>query len=198
MKKILVIDDSPTVRQQVGLALSQAGYQVVEAVDGLDAISKIDASVAMLICDVNMPRMNGLEMLEKLRTDARWKALPVVMLTTEGQPALIERAKKAGAKGWIIKPFKAELLVAAVQRSITQAAREIERLNAAARVLSINARIEASRWHGSSVFTTIASEMQQLSKAIAGANKTVCDLANAMENAVPQLVRQNQTLARVV
>jgi two-component system chemotaxis response regulator CheY len=69
-----------------------------------------------LICDVNMPRMNGLEMLEKLRTDVRWKALPVVMLTTEGQPGLIERAKKAGAKGWIIKPFKAELLVAAVQR----------------------------------------------------------------------------------
>jgi two-component system chemotaxis response regulator CheY len=116
MKKILVIDDSPTVRQQVGLALSQAGYQVVEAVDGVDAISKVDTSVSMLICDVNMPRMNGLEMLEKLRTDARWKTLPVVMLTTEGQPALIERAKKAGAKGWIIKPFKAELLVAAVQR----------------------------------------------------------------------------------
>lgn len=116
MKKILVIDDSPTVRQQVGLALSQAGFQVLEAVDGMDAIGKVDASVAMLICDVNMPRMNGLEMLEKLRADARWKTLPVVMLTTEGQPALIERAKKAGAKGWIIKPFKAELLVAAVQR----------------------------------------------------------------------------------
>jgi two-component system chemotaxis response regulator CheY len=116
MKKILVIDDSPTVRQQVGLALSQAGYQVVEAVDGVDAIAKVDATIAMLICDVNMPRMNGLEMLEKLRADARWKALPVVMLTTEGQPGLIERAKKAGAKGWIIKPFKAELLVAAVQR----------------------------------------------------------------------------------
>jgi two-component system chemotaxis response regulator CheY len=116
MKKILVIDDSPTVRQQVGLALSQAGYQVLEAVDGLDGIAKVDATIAMLICDVNMPRMNGLDMLEKLRGDARWKALPVVMLTTEGQPALLDRAKKAGAKGWIIKPFKAELLVAAVQR----------------------------------------------------------------------------------
>jgi two-component system chemotaxis response regulator CheY len=116
MKKILVIDDSATVRQQVGLALAQAGFQVIEAVDGYDAIAKVDATVAMLICDVNMPRMNGLEMLEKLRTDARWHKLPVVMLTTEGQPGLIERAKKAGAKGWIIKPFKAELLVAAVQR----------------------------------------------------------------------------------
>ena len=104
------------MRQQVGLALSQAGFQVIEAVDGVDAINKVDASIAMLICDVNMPRMNGLEMLEKLRTDTRWSALPVVMLTTEGQPGLIERAKKAGAKGWIIKPFKAELLVAAVQR----------------------------------------------------------------------------------
>lgn len=116
MKKILVVDDSPTVRQQVGLALSQAGYEIVEAVDGLDAIGKVDPTIAMMICDVNMPRMNGLEMLEKLRTDARWNALPVVMLTTEGQPGLIERAKKAGAKGWIIKPFKADLLVAAVKR----------------------------------------------------------------------------------
>jgi two-component system chemotaxis response regulator CheY len=116
MKKILVIDDSPTVRQQVGLALAQAGFQVVEAVDGVDAIAKVDASIAMLICDVNMPRMNGIELLEKLRGDARWKALPVVMLTTEGQPGLIERAKKAGVKGWIIKPFRADLLVAAVQR----------------------------------------------------------------------------------
>jgi two-component system chemotaxis response regulator CheY len=111
-----VIDDSPTVRQQVGLALTQAGFQIVEAVDGVDGINKVDASIAMAICDVNMPRMNGLEMLEKLRTDDRYKALPVVMLTTEGQQQLIERAKKAGAKGWIIKPFKAELLVAAVQR----------------------------------------------------------------------------------
>jgi hypothetical protein len=88
--------------------------------------------------------------------------------------------------------------VAQQVRSITTAAREIERLNAAARVLSINARIEASRSSGSAVFGTIANEMQQLSKAIASANKTVYNLANAMEKSVPQLVRQNHTLAHVV
>ncbi len=115
MKKILVVDDSPTVRQQVGLALAQAGFQVVEAVDGLDGLSKIPGA-AMVICDVNMPRMNGLEMLEKLATDPVSSKIPVLMLTTEGQPALIERAKRAGAKGWVIKPFKADLLVAAVKK----------------------------------------------------------------------------------
>jgi len=83
-------------------------------------------------------------------------------------------------------------------RSITAAARDIERLNAAARVLSINARIEASRSSGSSVFSTIATEMQHLSKAIASANKTVYELANAMEKAVPELVRQNHALGKVV
>lgn len=101
--------------------------------------------------------------------------------------------------GKAVAEHAAQVAAVAVQvRSITTAAREIERLNAAARVLSINARIEASRSAGSAVFSTIANEMQQLSKAIANANKTVCDLANAMEKTVPQLVRQNQTLARVV
>jgi len=88
--------------------------------------------------------------------------------------------------------------VAEQVRSISTAAREIERLNAAARVLSINARIEASRSSGSAVFSAIANEMQQLSKGIASANKTVYELANAMSKAVPELVRQNHTLAQVV
>lgn len=115
-KRILVVDDSATVRQQVCDTLAAAGYESVQAVDGLDAISKLDASVGLAICDINMPRLNGIEMLEKIRTDARWNALPVVMLTTEGQASLIARARQAGAKGWITKPFKADLLLAAVRK----------------------------------------------------------------------------------
>jgi two-component system chemotaxis response regulator CheY len=120
-KKILVVDDSQTVRQQVGLALKQAGYEVVEAVDGLEGSQKVDSTIAMVICDVNMPRMNGLEMLETVKGGGKNPNLPFVMLTTEGQPALIDRAKKAGAKGWIVKPFKAELLVAAVAKLVSAA-----------------------------------------------------------------------------
>jgi two-component system chemotaxis response regulator CheY len=117
-KTILVIDDSASVRQQVRMALSQAGFDIVEAVDGLDGAEKIEASndIAMVICDVNMPRMNGLEMLERVKGGGQRGALPIVMLTTEGQPALIRRAKAAGAKGWIVKPFRADQLVAAAQK----------------------------------------------------------------------------------
>ncbi|MBN2715880.1 MAG: response regulator [Deltaproteobacteria bacterium] len=116
-KKVLVVDDSQSVRQQVGLALEQAGYDVVEAVDGEDGASKIMSlpDLSMVISDVNMPRLNGLEMLEKVSAKLK-EGLPVVMLTTEGQPALIKRAKEAGAKGWVVKPFKAAQLVATVDK----------------------------------------------------------------------------------
>lgn len=117
-KKILVVDDSETVRQQVRLALAQAGFDVDEAVDGQDGVDKLSAGgdYAAIICDVNMPRMNGLELVEKVKGDGRFANLPIVMLTTEGQPAMIQRAKAAGAKGWIVKPFKANMLVAAVTK----------------------------------------------------------------------------------
>jgi two-component system chemotaxis response regulator CheY len=117
-KKILVVDDSATVRQQVSITLSSAGFTVIEAVDGVDGLSKIEANtdLALVICDVNMPRMNGLELVESVKGSGRAANVPIVMLTTEGDPSLVARAKQAGAKGWIVKPFKPELLVAAARK----------------------------------------------------------------------------------
>lgn len=116
---VMVVDDSATVRLQATRALVHAGYAVVEAVDGLDALDKLAAGegVALILCDVNMPRMSGIELIEALA--ARLTAMPpVIMLTTEGHPKLIQRAKASGAKGWMMKPFKPELLVAAAKKLI--------------------------------------------------------------------------------
>jgi two-component system, chemotaxis family, chemotaxis protein CheY len=120
--KVLVIDDSLMVRQQVSRALTAAGFSIVEAADGLEALQKLASSpeTRLVVCDVNMPRMNGIEFLERL--NATGPAVPVVMLTTEGQPELIQRAKALGAKGWIVKPFKPELLVAAAKKLTAAAA----------------------------------------------------------------------------
>ena len=116
VKKILVVDDSDTVRQQVRLALAPAGYELIDAVDGLDGLSKmrIHRDLAAVLCDVNMPNMTGLQMVEAARGDGT--TLPIIMLTSEGQPSLIKRARELGAKGWIVKPFKMELLLAAVNK----------------------------------------------------------------------------------
>ena len=117
-KRILVVDDSDTVRQQVRSALSEGDFDILEAVDGLDGAKKIESGeqVDAVICDINMPNMTGLEMLERIKADGKNAELPVVMLTTEGQPALMKRAKAAGAKGGIVKPFKPQMLVAAVTK----------------------------------------------------------------------------------
>ncbi len=117
-KKIIVIDDSQTIREQVATTLRKAGFEIIEAVDGVDGAEVIERTpdAALAICDVNMPKKNGLELLEDLKGSGRTTALPVLMLTTEGQPQLIERARKAGAKGWLVKPFKADLLLAAVKK----------------------------------------------------------------------------------
>jgi two-component system chemotaxis response regulator CheY len=117
-KKILIIDDSATVRQQVRKALAEASFEVVEAEDGLEGLEVIlgRQDLAAVLCDVNMPRLGGLEMLEMLNAKGKPAGLPILMLTTEGQPALVQRAKAAGANGWIVKPFKAELLVATIRK----------------------------------------------------------------------------------
>jgi two-component system chemotaxis response regulator CheY len=112
-KTILIVDDSSTVRQQVSMALKQAGFTTAEATDGREGLAAIDANRAidMVICDVNMPNMNGLEMIEKVKSKPENKSLPILMLTTEGQPSMIKRAKEAGAVGWMVKPFDANQLV---------------------------------------------------------------------------------------
>ena len=118
--KIVIIDDSATVRRQVGSALVEAGYEVVEAHDGVDGLSKIEshADAALVVCDVNMPNLNGLDMLVRLRAEQPGAQMPIIMLTTEAQPDLLRRAKEAGAKGWIVKPFKPDLFVAAVRKLV--------------------------------------------------------------------------------
>jgi len=100
------------------MALTQAGFEVVEAVDGEDGINKIrsDLTLSAVICDINMPKKTGLELIEEIKSGGVNSQLPIVMLTTEGQPAMVQRAKAAGAKGWIVKPFKPNLLVAALQK----------------------------------------------------------------------------------
>lgn len=120
-KTVLVVDDSATVRMQVSRALASAGYEVLEAVDGIDALEKLagGATVALVVCDINMPRMSGVELVESLAQRPAPRP-PILMLTTEGHPALIQRAKASGARGWMMKPFKPELLVAAA-RKLTEA-----------------------------------------------------------------------------
>jgi two-component system chemotaxis response regulator CheY len=123
-RTVMIVDDSQTVRQAVGLVLTGAGFDVIEGFDGLDAMEKLRGTpdVALVFCDVNMPRMNGLELLETMRQDPAVAGTPVVMLTSEGQASLVARAKDAGAKGWIVKPFKPEFLLAAVKKLARAAA----------------------------------------------------------------------------
>ncbi len=116
--KILVVDDSMMVRTQVGQTLEWAGFEVVEASDGAEALVKLNdmPEMALVVLDVNMPRMNGIDLLRQLAIRGVLSHIPVVMLTTEGHPQLMRDAKALGAKGWIVKPFRAEHLVAAVRK----------------------------------------------------------------------------------
>lgn len=123
-KTIIVIDDSETIRDQVKLVLDEAGYQVIEAEDGAEgaAVIRNNPGAVLAICDVNMPRMSGIDMLEHLKSLGLPNIPPVLMLTTEGRPDLIDRARSAGAKGWIVKPFKPNMLLATVKKIASVAA----------------------------------------------------------------------------
>jgi two-component system chemotaxis response regulator CheY len=116
-KTIMVVDDSISIRQVVGLALKQAGYDVIEGVDGKDALAKLTGQkVNLIISDVNMPNMDGIAFLRELKTRPAYKFTPVLMLTTESQEAKKEQGKAAGARAWMVKPFKPDALLAAVQK----------------------------------------------------------------------------------
>ena len=116
-KVILTVDDSSSVRQMVAFTLKGAGYAVVEATDGKEALSKAKTSaVNMVVTDLNMPNMNGIELIKALRAEAKYKFIPIIMLTTESQDTRKQEGKSAGATGWIVKPFKPEQLLAVVKK----------------------------------------------------------------------------------
>lgn len=114
---IMTVDDSTSVRQMVAFTLKNADYDVIEAKDGIDALIKAkSASVQMVLTDLNMPNMDGIELIQHLRADPAYRFVPIVMLTTESQDEKKKEGRNAGATGWIIKPFKPEQLLAVVRK----------------------------------------------------------------------------------
>jgi len=118
-KKILVVDDSASLRQVVAIALKGAGYDVVEASDGNDALKKLTGDkVHLVISDVNMPGMDGITFVQEMKKQAAYKFTPVIMLTTEAGEDMKARGQAAGAKAWVVKPFRPEQMLNAVSKLI--------------------------------------------------------------------------------
>lgn len=119
MKQVLTVDDSASVRQMVSFTLRNAGYGVVEAVDGCDGTTKAQGQkFDLIITDLNMPKVDGIEMIAAIRKLPGYGFTPILMLTTESQPEKKDAGRKAGATGWIVKPFQAEQLTAAIQKLV--------------------------------------------------------------------------------
>lgn len=117
MKTILTVDDSASLRQMLGVVLRGGGYDVVEAVDGMDALSKLTGQdLNLVLTDINMPKMDGLEFTRQLRAMPQYKFIPIVLLTTESQADKKLQGKAAGATAWIIKPFDPDQLLAVVKK----------------------------------------------------------------------------------
>lgn len=117
-RKVLILDDSIVVRQRVGQVLRTAGFEVIEASNGEEGLGYIEAEdrLSLILCDVNMPILDGLEMLERVRARGLAPTCPVVMLTSEAQPAQLARARAMGVKAWMVKPVKPDALLAAVKK----------------------------------------------------------------------------------
>jgi two-component system chemotaxis response regulator CheY len=119
MKRILTVDDSSSVRQMVVVTLRKAGYEVAEAVDGKDGLAKASGSkFDLIVTDLNMPNMDGIEMMAAIRKLPAYSFTPMLMLTTESQTEKKDAGRKAGATGWIVKPFNADQLLATIQKLI--------------------------------------------------------------------------------
>ncbi|WP_026607228.1 response regulator [Methylocapsa acidiphila] len=116
-KTVLTVDDSRTMRDMLMLALSDAGYRVVQAEDGLHGLEVLQGETPdVIVTDINMPRMDGFGFIEGVRGDERHRAIPILVLTTESDAEKKDRARRAGATGWIVKPFDPVKLVAAIRR----------------------------------------------------------------------------------
>lgn len=118
-KTIMIIDDSASLRQVVAIALKGAGYDVIEAGDGRDALNKLTGQkVNLIICDVNMPNMDGITFVKEMKLLANYKFTPVIMLTTEGSEEKKRAGQAAGARAWVVKPFRPEQMLDAVSKLI--------------------------------------------------------------------------------
>jgi len=118
-KTIMIIDDSASIRQVVGIALRGAGYQVLEACDGKDALSKLNGDrIHLIISDVNMPNMDGITFVKQLKQHPRYKFSPVIMLTTEAGKDKMQEGRAAGAKAWVVKPFQPPQMLDAVSKLV--------------------------------------------------------------------------------
>lgn len=118
-KTIMVVDDSASLRQVVGIALRGAGYDVLEACDGRDALSKLDGrKIHLIVCDVNMPNMDGITFVKEAKQKPAYKFVPVIMLTTEAGEDKKMAGQAAGAKAWVVKPFQPAQMLAAVSKLV--------------------------------------------------------------------------------
>ena len=118
-KTIMIVDDSASLRQAVSIALKREGYDVMEACDGKDGLSKLTGQkVHLIISDVNMPNMDGITMVSQIKQNPAYKFTPVIMLTTEAGDDMKQKGKAAGAKAWVIKPFKPEQMISAVGKLV--------------------------------------------------------------------------------
>lgn len=117
MRSILAVDDSPSMRKMVSFTLTGAGFRVVEAIDGVDALEKANSeTVDLVLVDQNMPRLDGIGLTRKLRENPRFKNMPILILTTESSDQMKQAGRAAGATGWLVKPFDPNRLVEVIQK----------------------------------------------------------------------------------